>query len=529
MYSTNQKGGETMTLITKIESNNRARTQKTKVAAYVRVSTDTTDQLFSLENQKDHYENLIRSNSSWEFAGLYVDEGISGTKMDKRDSLKQLLDDCEKGKIHRVITKSISRLARNTVDCLEIVRKLGDLGVFIYFEKENIDTEHMSSELMLSILSAIAESESVSISENNKWSIKRRFENGSFIVAYPPYGYQNLNSKWVINPDEVNVARDIFDMALNGLGSYLIADKLNEKGIKPRKARKWNHGTINGMLKNLNYTGDLILQKTYTDSSFNRVVNTGEKDMYLIKDHHEPIISHEEFDLIQDLIEFRAKEKGNVNAGDKYQNRYPFSGIIFCGNCGGKFMRRTHYKANESYTAWTCYTHLHEKEKCNRKYSTQEDIENAFTILMNKLRISVDEILKPFLESIKMDHNSDRFSESRQIDEKLEKLKESQVDLSKLLASGYISMEDFHLESLNTRQELEELEKRKAILKSEVTGNIHHINEATKLIKYLSKEEYLKGFDEKTFSEYVESITAQDRKCFIFHLKCGLNLKQEVK
>ena len=151
--------------------------KKTRVAAYARVSSDSDEQLLSLEVQKEHYENYIKSNPCWEYAGLYFDEGISGTKIDKRESLKQLLKDCQSGQIDRIVTKSISRLARNTVDCLEIVRKLTGLGIYLYFEKENIDTEHMSSELMLSILSSIAQSESKSISENNTWAIQKRFEN----------------------------------------------------------------------------------------------------------------------------------------------------------------------------------------------------------------------------------------------------------------------------------------------------------------------------------------------------------------
>ena len=176
-----------MPRITKIEGVGGIK-KKTRVAAYARVSTDNDDQLVSLATQKDHYETYIKQNSEWEYAGLYYDEGITGTKKEKRDGLLQMITDCEAGKIDLVITKSISRLARNTTDCLEIVRKLLGLGIFIYFEKEDLNTGSMESELMLTILSSLAESESVSISENEKWSIKRRFMNGTFIIGYPPYG-----------------------------------------------------------------------------------------------------------------------------------------------------------------------------------------------------------------------------------------------------------------------------------------------------------------------------------------------------
>ena len=176
-----------MARITKIEATKDfIEKKKTRVAAYARVSTRSDEQLLSLETQKEHYDNFISANSEWEYAGLYYDEGVSGTKVEKRDGLLALLKDCEDGKIDRVITKSISRFSRNTTDCLEMVRRLASLNIYLYFEKENIDTEHMSSELMLSILSSIAESESRSISQNSKWSVKHRYEEGTFIISYPP-------------------------------------------------------------------------------------------------------------------------------------------------------------------------------------------------------------------------------------------------------------------------------------------------------------------------------------------------------
>ena len=190
-----------MARITKIEPNKTV-ANKIKVAAYCRVSTDQNEQLLSLETQKAHYESWIRNHDEWEYAGLYYDEGISGTKKDTRPALMQMLSDCEHGLIEHVVTKSISRLARNTTDCLEIVRKLLDLGISVYFEKENIDTGSMDSELLLSIMGSIAESESLSISENNKWSIQRKFKNGTFKCSYPPYGYDwdKKKGEMVINP-----------------------------------------------------------------------------------------------------------------------------------------------------------------------------------------------------------------------------------------------------------------------------------------------------------------------------------------
>ena len=197
----------------------------------------------------------------------------SGTKKENRSELIRMISDCENRKIDLIITKSISRFARNTTDCLEMVRKLVDLGVYIYFEKENINTQSMESELMLSILSGLAESESISISENNKWSIQRRFQNGTFKVAYPPYGYENIDGQMVVNPKQAEIVKHLFAEVLLGKGTQRIADDLNERNVPAKKGGRWTATSIRGILSNEKYTGDVLFQKTYTDSRFNRHTN----------------------------------------------------------------------------------------------------------------------------------------------------------------------------------------------------------------------------------------------------------------
>ena len=255
-----------MKKVTKIAENKGSKValKKIRVAAYCRVSTDSDAQLESLEAQKTHYENYITSRDDWEFAGLYFDEGITGTKKDKRPELMHLVDDCKAGKIDFVITKSISRFSRNTTDCLELVRKLLALRIPIFFEKENINTGSMESELFLAILSSMAEGESVSISENSKWSIQKRFENGTFKISYPPYGYDWNGEKIVINPEQATIVKEIFAAVLAGKSSNTIADDLNERGVPSKKSGHWTATTIRGMLCNEKYVGDCIFQKTFT-------------------------------------------------------------------------------------------------------------------------------------------------------------------------------------------------------------------------------------------------------------------------
>ena len=195
----------------------------------------------------------------------------------------------------------------------------------------------MDSELMLTILSSMAESESTSISENSKWSIQKRFQNGTFIISYPPYGYENKNGEMVIIPEQAVVVKRIFEEALAGKGTRAIARGLTQDGIPTNKGNTWSPGTINGILKNEKYTGDVIFQKTFTDRNFNRHRNQGEQNQYLVKNHHVPIVTHELFDKVQDLLEHHAKEKGIKKGKGKYQARYAFSGKIICGDCRSTF------------------------------------------------------------------------------------------------------------------------------------------------------------------------------------------------
>ena len=317
-----------MKTITKIDANQAAANsgKKLRVAAYCRVSTDSDEQLESLDEQKKHYENYIQAHESWNFAGLYYDEGISGTKKEKRSELMRLLSDCEAGRIDYIITKSISRFARNTTDCLEMVRKLLKINVPVYFEKENINTASMESELVLAVLSSIAENESVSISGNEKWSVKQRFQSGTYKLNQPPYGYRWNGEQLEIHSDEAVIVKRIFADFLSGKGVAHIARELDSEKISPARGKRWCQSSILRILKNENYTGSAVFQKTFTDESFHRCVNYGQVDKYLVENHHERIISKEDFVAAAALIDKHAAEKNVTKGSHKYQLRYCFSG-----------------------------------------------------------------------------------------------------------------------------------------------------------------------------------------------------------
>lgn len=515
--------------ITKINKVNAFGLQiKTRVAAYCRVSTSSDEQLVSLETQKAHYESYIQANDEWQYVGLYYDEGITGTKKDKRPGLMELIQDCEAGKIDHIITKSISRFSRNTTDCLEMIRRLLELDVTVLFEKENINTGTMDSELMLSILSGMAESESVSISQNSKWSIKKRFEKGTFVISYPPYGYENIAGVMVIDPLKAKVVERIYQEALAGLGTRAIAKVLNESGIPARKGGEWSAGTINGILSNEKYTGDVVFQKTFTDGSFNRHKNKGELNQYLVENHHEAIISHEDFDKVQSILNFHGKEKGIVKDEGKYQRRYAFSGKIKCGECGSIFKRRMHYKPSGPYVAWCCSQHIEDRGSCTMKFIRDEAIKEAFVIMMQKLEFSQKQVLKPFVE--KLGHVDDRVSvlQMNELDAKLEKNVEQRQILVGLMTSGVLEPAVFNQEKNNLDAEARMLKDEKEKLCNGVNRYIVQAKEAHALLKYLSKSELPDKFDAALFEEFVEEIKIVSREQIIFILKCGLQLKDRL-
>lgn len=518
-----------MKRITKIEENRALSIKKkTRVVAYCRVSTASDEQLISLDTQKAHYEDYIKSNAEWEFAGIFYDEGITGTKKECRDGLNSLVAACEKGLVNMIITKSISRFSRNTTDCLELVRKLISLNVTVIFEKENINTGSMESELMLSILSSLAESESVSISENSKWSIQKRFQNGTYIISYPPYGYENVGGEMIVVPEQAEIVKKIFEDTLAGKSTHAIAKELNDCGVTSKKGGKWTPGAINAIIRNEKFTGDVIFQKTYTDSQFSRHTNDGELNQYLCENHHEPIVSHEIFDKANEVLNQRGKEKGNGERTERYQNRYGFSGRIKCGECDGVFKRRNHYKPSGSYIAWCCTHHIEDRHSCSMKYITDDGIKTAFLTMMNKLVFAHQSVLKPLLHSLQGFDDKDRLLQIQEYETKLEKNMEKRQVLTSLMAGGLLEPALFSKENNALILEEKHLQEEKKQMINSVSGDRTKIEALETLIKFASGSEMLTEYSDEIFLSFVEGITVLSRKEIVFELKCGLKLKERL-
>lgn len=516
-----------MKVITKIEpSDALAAKKKKRVAAYCRVSTGMDDQLVSLETQKSHYEDYISANPEWEYAGLYYDEGITGTKKELRPALMQMIADCEDGRIDYIVTKSLSRFARNTTDCLELVRKLLDLGIPVYFEKENLDTGSMESELLLSIMSSLAESESVSISENSKWGVRHRFENGTFKIGYAPYGYSVKDGVFSIRKEEAEWVRYIFSETLRGKGSAAIARDLNEKQVPTRRNGTWTASTIRGILRNEKYTGDCLFQKTYSDFRFKRHANRGERDQFYMEGHHEAIISREDFDAVALLIEQHAKEKNIKKADKKYQNKYPFTGKIVCGNCGSPFKRKVNYTGNLRYPSWVCREHIDHKENCTLKAIREEDIERAFMTVMNKLAFGRKEVLQTLLDGLRGETHKAILRRINDIDARLEQNTERRQTLTSIMAKGYLEPALYTKECNELAVEADSLAAEKDRLVQEVNGNMKKTDALGELLRFTNHCGMLTEFDGTLVERFLDHITVHSRDEATFHLKCGLEVKE---
>ncbi len=338
-----------------------------RVAAYCRVSTDSEEQLTSYENQKKFYTDMIAKNPEWQLAGIYADEGISGTRADKRPEFNNMIKACLAGKIDYIITKSVSRFARNTVDCLDYVRMLRSRGIGVFFEEQNIDTLKSDSELYLVIYAGFAQSESESISKNITWSYRKRFEDGRPIFVYKKLlGYKKgPDGEPEIVPEEAKIVERIFTMYLSGMTVDVISKRLQSEGISvPGKAFSFGKTMIMSVLRNEKYCGDCILQKTVTVDciSKTRKRNTGEAPMYIVENSHAAIISRETYNRAQEELSRRKAKapqsrKTAITASGKY-SKYGLTDVLICGECGSRYRRVTWTSRGQKRVVWRCISRL---------------------------------------------------------------------------------------------------------------------------------------------------------------------------
>lgn len=408
---------------------------KTRVAAYCRVSTDSSEQELSYEAQKEHYFAYINSKPEWTLVDVFADQGISGTSTKNRTEFNKMIEDCMAGKIDMIITKSISRFSRNTVDCLQHIRELKAKGIPVFFEKENINSMDAKGEIMLTIMASLAQQESQSLSLNVRMGIKYRYEQGEVHVNHKRFlGYtKDENKKLIIVPEEAKIIRRIYREYLEGASLSQIAKGLERDGILTGAGKtKWRDSTIKKILMNEKFIGDALLQKTFTVDFLTkkRVVNDGIAQQYYVKGCHEAIIPNEIYLRVQEEM----ARRGNLNKGKKkrtYSSKYVLSNMVYCAECGDVFRRVHWHHSKNKKVVWRCASKLEDTGvECDSRTITEDDLKGAVVKGINKLLVGKDDfidILKNNIRTVLSEENDETFEE---IDVKLKDLQKELLQLA---------------------------------------------------------------------------------------------------
>ena len=499
----------------------KKQTQKLKVAGYVRVSSDSEDQLHSFQSQLNYFHHLIDNDKKAILVDVYVDEGITGTRMDKRDGFNRMIEDCNKGKIDRILTKSIGRFARNIIETLRVIRELTALGVSVYFENENIETAVGGSEVLLSIYSILAENESKTIALNQRWGFRTRAEKGIYNQPHLPYGYKrDENNEIVVDEAEAEIVRMIYDMYLNqGISTVKIEEYLNSNNIGNRK---WSRNGIALMLVNERYCGDMLLQKKYTTDEFpyRLIRNKGDLAQYYVYDVFPKIVDRETVKRSTDKL-LEAKEKFNKNQTTA-NNIYPFTSIVNCLNCGNKFKRKIINKK----PFWSCVKHLENKDVCELKAVSEQELMDGFVSVYHRLKDNLF-MLEEYRDHIKdYSMNKEIRDELIDIEQQLESLLKEKNQLYHLMEENLIDFQMFNkkMNEIQISKGLLELEKAKK--NDKVLRNLEIIETAS-IINTLEISD-IDGFDEVIFSRIVDSIDI-DEDSIYYNLRNELIVKIERK
>ena len=420
--------------------------KKLRVAAYCRVSTELEEQESSYEAQVEYYTRKMEETDNWKMAEIYADDGKSATNTKKRDDFNAMIKDALDGKIDMILTKSVSRFARNTVDSLLTIRKLKEKNVAVVFEKEGVNTLDGTGEILITILSSLAQEESRNISENTRWGVVRRFENGKMIVNHNKFmGYtKNESGDLVIVPEEAEIVRLIFRLYLEGYSAKKISQYLEENGIKTATGQdKWYDSVIFKMLRNEKYMGDALLQKTYTVDFMTKkkVINKGIVPQYYVEDDHEPIIPKELFYRVQEELARRASmNKSSVtckkNQKSKFSSEYALTGLLLCGDCGQEYRRVTWSRNGKKKIVWRCSNRLTNGTKNCKKSETLEEgaLNRAVMEAINRITRGDGDFVGAFRQNVIRVIGS--YGGEQEPDEYDEKIKEKEEEMVTLIAEN---------------------------------------------------------------------------------------------
>lgn len=490
---------------------------KLRVAAYCRVSTDSDEQSTSYEAQVEHYTSFIQKNSEWEFGGIYADDGISGTNTKKREDFNRMIEDCNAGKIDMIITKSISRFARNTLDCLRYIRELKDKNIPVFFEKENINTMDSKGEVLLTIMASLAQQESQSLSQNVKLGFQFRYQNGEMTVNHNRFlGYtKDEEGKLIIDETEAVIIRRIYREYLEGKSLIQIGRGLEADGILTGAGKEhWRPETIKKMLSNEKYIGDALLQKTYTVDFLTkkRVKNEGFVPQYYVENSHEGIIPKDLYMQVQEEMARRA----NMKAGKKrrvYSSKYALSSLVFCPKCGDIYRRVAWNNRGKHSVVWRCCSRVQGgPAACDAETILEEDLQMATVEAFNKLyfnKTSMMEVMKANIATV-------IGLPDALLHEVEARLKELQHELLKKanLKQNYDEL----------AQNIYELREKKQIIMVDVSEQKSYKKRITALEEYLHTFlQELTEYDEQLVRSYIQKITVHSSR-FEIEFKAGFKI-----
>lgn len=492
-----------------------------RVAAYCRVSSDSSDQMNSFAAQNTYYTTLISGNRNWEMADLYADAGITGTSAAKRPEFQRLIADCKKGKIDRVLVKSISRFARNTKECLEYTRALKAIGVGIFFEEQNIDTSRVSGEMLTAIFAAIAQKQSESISQNLRWSYQKRMQSGKFITCKAPFGYRLADGTLQICEPEATVVRNIFENYLSGKSRGEIAAELRVQNAPTRiDVAVWSDATVYKILRNERYAGDALLQKFYSNDSFpiKKKRNHGEKDQYYIAETHPAIINKTIYEAAQNLSRNRLTPR--VPNSDEAC----FTKKILCGNCGQVFRK----KVMRETVYWVCRCHFENSASCSIKQLPEHQLQSRFVCTYNKLKQS--RVLQDFCKNIeKIRYNRLLWSmDIISLNKRTSDITSQNQLLAELQKQGLVDSDIFISQSNQLAQQLRTAKQEKErLIALDDDDTIAQTQELMDAIEH--GPDFLMKFDEELFGDLVERIIVESNESLRFRLKNGLELRESIE
>ncbi len=494
-------------------------------AAYVRVSTNKDDQQNSFAAQYLHYQKYFENSTTEDFVDIYADEGITGTSMKKREQFQRLIEDCKSGKIDRIYCKSISRFARNTAECLKIIRMLKEIGVTVYFEKENLDTATEESELRLTMMESQAQEESISISRNVKLGILYRMENGEYVPSLAPYGYDIIDRKLVVNEEEAKIVRRIYAEYISGKSPKAISEDLNREGIRRKTpGTSWELISVRYILSNERYIGDQLCYKRYHTDTFPILEkrNKGEHDSFYIEDKHEPIVSREVFEMVKKLRE------GRLPVCLSLERRTAFlSGKIYCSECGA--VSRVVNANGIRY--WGCRTHFESASKCPAKKIPESEIQRAFTEMYNKLRLNQKVIIQPMLQqllALKTTITSQTVGYAG-LDEKIQLTNEQLSLIAQLKQKGLMDEVTYRSKQNELNNTLNSLRSKRRLFlnNSEIDTAIAGIKKLSVIIT--NGPDKLTEFDEDIFEKLIEGVTTDAGDTVKFKVIGGLTLNEKIE